>query len=124
RGWVSVASGPVAVAASRQPFGAAGPGDRDVAGRVACLGVSLLGLAGRVATVGFAPVGTSGRGRHEPRASRLNTTGMYSIVRNPLYVANFLVVIGIALATRTWWFPALTGLCFALVHERIVLAHA
>src|SRR4051812_39673395 len=52
--------------------------------------VSLSGLAIRWITIGFAAPGTSGRNTSEQRADTLNTTGMYSIVKNPLYFGNFL----------------------------------
>src|SRR5262245_38027543 len=56
----------------------------------ACFGLSMLGLAVRCATVGFVPVGTSGRGTTKLNACALNTTGMYSLVRHPLYLGNYL----------------------------------
>jgi protein-S-isoprenylcysteine O-methyltransferase Ste14 len=55
---------------------------------VFCVSISTLGLAMRCLTVGFVPAGTSGRGRGAPSAATLNTGGMYSVVRNPLYLAN------------------------------------
>ena len=40
---------------------------------------------------------TSGRNRSEQVADSLNTKGWYSIVRNPLYVANFLIWFGLSI---------------------------
>src|SRR5579863_6980049 len=51
-----------------------------------CMLISFLGLALRVIVVGRAPVGTSGRNTREQAANTLTTTGMYSLVRHPLYV--------------------------------------
>src|SRR5262245_7680299 len=125
RGIVPVILLPVAVVAIRESLSNAGdasPESLEHLWRFACLGVSLLGVIVRVAAVGFAPVGTSGRGTNEPRARQLNTTGLYSVMRNPIYVGNFLVVLGIALGSGSWWFPPLAMLLFAVVHERVVLA--
>jgi protein-S-isoprenylcysteine O-methyltransferase Ste14 len=85
------------------------------------LTTALLGLTVRVVTVGFVPKGTSGRNTIHQRADTLNTTGLYSCVRNPLYLGNFLVVLGLAMSLQVWWFTLLTCFCFMLYYERIVL---
>lgn len=90
--------------------------------QLACLGVSCLGLAVRAATVGYTPRGTSGRNRAEQVAESLNTTGMYSIVRNPLYLANFLVGLGVAMLLGLWWLAAIYALLFLVYYERIIFA--
>jgi protein-S-isoprenylcysteine O-methyltransferase Ste14 len=90
--------------------------------QLACLGVSCLGLLVRAATVGFTPPGTSGRNRAKQVAESLNTTGMYSIVRNPLYLANFLVGLGVAMLLGAWWLPVIYALLFLLYYERIIFA--
>lgn len=89
---------------------------------IACVLISLSGLALRAATVGFAPHGTSGRNTRTQRADTLNTTGMYSIVRNPLYLGNYLILLGFSLIPGAWWFVILASLCFALYYERIIYA--
>ena len=65
--------------------------------------VAFAGLGVRVATVGCTPAGTSGRNTRSQRAEVLNTTGIYSVVRNPLYLGNAVVVLGLALAVKVWW---------------------
>ena len=87
-----------------------------------CLAVSTLGLVVRIITVGRAPLGTSGRNTREQAANSLTTTGIYSIVRHPLYLGNYLIVIGFALWTHVWWLVVLTTCCYALYYERIMLA--
>ena len=72
---------------------------------IGCFLISLLGLSVRVLTVGTAPRGTSGRTTKKPRADILNSTGMYSIVRHPLYWGNYLIALGISLFLRTWALP-------------------
>lgn len=69
-----------------------------------CAGlVAFSGLAIRIATVGFAPARTSGRNTRTQVADRLNTTGLYSLTRNPLYFGNTVTVVGLALSTQAWW---------------------
>lgn len=87
-----------------------------------CACLSGLGLLVRCATVGYAPAGTSGRSRGAPGAVTLNTLGMYSIVRNPLYLANAIMWLGVALATTSLWFAALSMLVYWLYIERVISA--
>ena len=94
----------------------------DVVWEIGCFVVSLIGLGIRVHAVGHAPKGTSGRNRRDQVADELNTTGLYSIVRNPLYLGNFLMYIGPALVPRCWWLVALVGLFMIVYYERIIFA--
>jgi protein-S-isoprenylcysteine O-methyltransferase Ste14 len=73
--------------------------------RAVALCVTAAGLVLRFITIGRIPSGTSGRNTKRQKASTLNTTGTYSIVRNPLYLANGLVWAGIVLLLES---PALT----------------
>jgi protein-S-isoprenylcysteine O-methyltransferase Ste14 len=85
-----------------------------------CLGISFLGLFVRVKTVGHTPFHTSGRNTKRQVADVLNTTGMYSIVRHPLYLGNFLIGLGIASVRLVWWLPVIYCLSFWLYYERIM----
>lgn len=87
-----------------------------------CFLVSLFGLFIRAYTVGHVPGGTSGRNTQSQRAHKLNTTGMYSIVRNPLYLGNFIIILGVLLSIKVWWLVALGSLAFFIYMERIILA--
>ena len=87
-----------------------------------CLGVSLGGLLIRVLIVGYTPRGTSGRNTRRQVAESLNTDGLYSIVRNPLYLGNFLVGVGPVLVLRVGWAPVIYALLFMLYYERIIFA--
>ncbi len=65
---------------------------------------------------------TSGRNRNEQVADSLNTKGWYSIVRNPLYVANFLIWFGLSIYLFSFWLSVLLILLFWMYYERIVFA--
>lgn len=95
----------------------------DLRWEMLCLGVGLIGLAVRCYTVAFVPHGTSGRNTTDGQvALSLNTTGLYSLVRHPLYLGNYLLWLGPALFPRKWWVPVIVSLAFALYYERIALA--
>ncbi len=87
-----------------------------------CLGVSLLGLAVRGFTIGYTPEGTSGRNTDKQVAEELNDTGLYSLVRHPLYVGNFLMWLGLFLFIGIWWFVVICSLAYWLYYERIMYA--
>jgi protein-S-isoprenylcysteine O-methyltransferase Ste14 len=89
---------------------------------ILCLAMALLGLFVRVLTVGYVPAGTSGRNTLKQVASTVNNTGMYSVVRHPIYLGNFLIWFGVSLLPRCWWFTLLTVLIFWLYYERIMFA--
>ena len=88
-----------------------------------CLLISFTGFGLRVVTVGYVPEGTSGRNTEEQIADTLNTTGIYSVTRNPLYLGNFLMGLGPALFTNLWYLAAIYILAFWLYYERIILFH-
>ena len=67
---------------------------------IGCFLISLLGLSVRVLTVGSVPRGTSGRSTRKRQADVLNTTGMYSIFRHPLYLGNYLMALGLSLPSN------------------------
>lgn len=87
-----------------------------------CVGVALLGQLVRFLTIGQVPSRTSGRNRKEQVADSLNTDGMYSIVRNPLYLGNCLTWLGLAAVPRSAWLWVAVALVFWIYHERVILA--
>jgi protein-S-isoprenylcysteine O-methyltransferase Ste14 len=87
-----------------------------------CFSISLLGLAIRIYTVGFVPPGTSGRTTSEPKATELNTTGMYSVVRHPLYLGNFVIWVGIVLTVHSILLAVFCFSAFYLYYMRIIIA--
>ena len=89
---------------------------------LAGLVISFIGLAIRWITIGFVPAGTSGRNTQAQRAEVLNTDGMYSIVRNPLYLGNFFAILGVLVSLKVWWLVLIGGLAYWLYIERIIAA--
>lgn len=82
----------------------------------------ILGQAIRILTVGHVSNGTSGRNTREQIAEELNTTGLYSVVRNPLYLGNCLMYLGLAAYTQAPALVLVMGLVLALYYERIISA--
>ena len=87
-----------------------------------CFAVSMFGLAIRCVTIGHTPAGTSGRNTKRQIAKQLNTSGMYSLSRHPLYLGNYFIGLGIALAPAVWWLPLMYSLLFCAYYERIMFA--
>jgi protein-S-isoprenylcysteine O-methyltransferase Ste14 len=87
-----------------------------------CFFVSFLGLGIRILTIGHTPGGTSGRNTREQIADTLNTSGMYSIVRHPLYLGNFFIWLGISLFAHQWKLTLICILFFWVYYERIMFA--
>ncbi|MBU0700655.1 hypothetical protein KKE26_05100 [bacterium] len=72
-------------------------------------------------TVGCAPEGTSVRNRKQQIADILNSTGCYSMVRNPFYLVNFFVGLGESLFFCVWYVPVIYSLMF-IYYELIIFA--
>ena len=87
-----------------------------------CLFVCLFGLTIRIYTVGHTPANTSGRNTKEQLADRLNITGIYSLVRHPLYFGNFFMWLGLAMMTGNFWFIIAFTLAYWVYYERIMYA--
>lgn len=83
--------------------------------------ISLSGEIIRILSVGYAHTGTSGR---EPylRADNLNINGIYSIVRNPLYIGNFIVFTGLVTIFSNIIVVLIFGIFFILQYYFVILA--
>jgi protein-S-isoprenylcysteine O-methyltransferase Ste14 len=88
-----------------------------------CLVVALVGELVRIKAVGHSADNTSGRNTTEGQlADSINTTGLYSTLRHPLYLGNYLMWLGLAGLTQNVWFMvAFTGL-YWIYYERIMFA--
>jgi protein-S-isoprenylcysteine O-methyltransferase Ste14 len=85
--------------------------------------ISTFGFFIRAYAIGTTPKGTSGRNTKEGQvAESLNSTGIYSVLRHPLYVGNYFMWIGIALFTFNFSFVLIVSLAFWLYYERIMFA--
>jgi protein-S-isoprenylcysteine O-methyltransferase Ste14 len=89
---------------------------------IICILVSVAGEFIRSYTVGHVPRNTSGRNVIDQLADELNTTGIYSIVRHPLYIGNFMMWLGPVLFLRSVWCVIIFVLAFWLYYERIIFA--
>ncbi len=87
---------------------------------LSCILISSLGLIIRAITIGFTPKGTSGRNTGNQRADELNTKGIYSVVRHPLYLGNFLMFFGVFLFMKTWWLVLIAVAYTWIYYERIM----
>ena len=107
----------LALAQFRYPFADRG---LNLAWDGGCLAVALVGQVVRFFTVGFVPRGTSGRNTRGQVAEVLNTTGMYAVVRNPIYLGNFIIWFGLSLFMKSVWFTTVIVLFFTIFYERII----
>jgi protein-S-isoprenylcysteine O-methyltransferase Ste14 len=85
--------------------------------------IGLSGLAIRILAVGYTPKNTSGRNTSEGQvADSLNTLGMYSILRHPLYLGNFLMWLAPAMLTGYLSFMLIFIFLYWIYYERIMFA--
>ena len=86
------------------------------------ISISVVGFFVRFYTIGTTHKGTSGRNTKEQVADVLNSSGMYSVVRHPLYLGNYLIWLGISLASFNIYFAIVMSLLFWIYYERIMFA--
>lgn len=85
--------------------------------------LSITGFIIRAIAIATTPKGTSGRNTKSGQvAESLNTKGIYSMVRHPLYLGNYLMWIGITVFTFNLYFIIIVSLIFWLYYERIMYA--
>ncbi|MEP7243414.1 MAG: isoprenylcysteine carboxylmethyltransferase family protein [Gammaproteobacteria bacterium] len=88
---------------------------------IAGFAIAVFGQALRVMTIGLAYIIRGGK-NHRVYAETLVTTGLYSHCRNPMYVGNFFLLLGLAVVSNSWLF-ALVGVPLSLgMHKAIVAA--
>ncbi len=89
---------------------------------IASLVVSFIGLFIRIIAVGHTPANTSGRNTKIQLADEINTTGIYSTVRHPLYLGNFFMWAGAVVLIANVWFAIIFILVYWIYYERIMYA--
>ena len=87
-----------------------------------CILIGMLGLGIRAYTIGHTPAHTSGRNTKKQVAEQLNTKGIYSIVRHPLYLGNYFMMLGVVMFAHSVWAIAIFSLLFWVYYERIMYA--
>lgn len=54
----------------------------------------------------------------------LTTTGPYAHTRNPLYLGTFVMALGVAVATASWWFTVVFVALYLLIYIPVMAAEA
>jgi len=86
----------------------------------ATIGMLLIfvGELSRIYSVGF--IGTVSRTRSQSTGQRLISEGPFAFVRNPLYLSNFMIVLGFTVFGGKLWLMGLTVLLFLVQYYFIV----
>jgi protein-S-isoprenylcysteine O-methyltransferase Ste14 len=95
------------------------PGTMETVYQVICLLVALAGVATRMIAIGYAQPGTSGKNTKEQIADHLNTSGLYSVCRHPLYLGNVVMFTGLVMFTESVFFILFAVLAYWMYYERI-----
>lgn len=89
---------------------------------ITAIAITFLGFFIRCYTIGTTPHGTSGRNTKEQVAKQLNSEGIYSIVRHPLYLGNYLMWAGALIFTESISLFVIVSLIYWIYYERIMIA--
>ena len=84
--------------------------------------ISYFGELIRIMTIAFVPPNTSGRNTKKQTANSLNTTGIYSLVRHPLYLGNYFILLGPFIIFPQISLIIIYTLLFWIYYERIMFA--
>jgi hypothetical protein len=83
--------------------------------------ITVLGQATRGATIGLAYIVRGGKDK-KVYAEELVTTGIFSHCRNPLYVGNILMLLGVGILANSLIYVAIIMPLFLFIYQAIVLA--
>ena len=89
---------------------------------IVAIGLVVLGHLIRALAVGKRAAHTSGRNRDQQVAEALNSTGIYSMVRHPLYLGNITTYIGWAVFTGIDWLVPVFLILFVAYYRLIIFA--
>jgi protein-S-isoprenylcysteine O-methyltransferase Ste14/phosphohistidine phosphatase SixA len=84
-----------------------------------CLGIAAIGLGMRMTIAGY---GQSVAVDQNAPARSMPVTGFYSIVRHPVYIANYLILFSWVLLFKSALFAVLAAAVACLYYERLILA--
>jgi len=87
----------------------------------AAIAITLSGLAFRASVIGFAYIKRGGLNK-KVYADNLVTEGFFGVCRNPLYVGNMLIYIGVFVMHGNPWVMVLGILSYWLIYESIIAA--
>lgn len=87
----------------------------------ATLGCILVFLGELLRIYGVAFIGGVSRTRTASLGSKLVTAGPFAIVRNPLYVGNFLITLGLSIFSGVFWLILVAMILFSIQYYFIVL---
>jgi protein-S-isoprenylcysteine O-methyltransferase Ste14 len=76
---------------------------------VAGTGISLIGLLIRALASG-----------HVTKNEQLTTSGPYAYTRNPLYFGSFILAVGFAVASRSWWVALIATVMFFAIYIPVI----
>jgi protein-S-isoprenylcysteine O-methyltransferase Ste14 len=85
------------------------------------IALCLFGQALRAWVIGQAPEGTSGQ-NETLIAEQLNTSGPYELTRNPLYLGNLLITLGLCSIAHDPWLLLAVAALFAIQYRAIIAA--
>lgn len=83
--------------------------------------ITIFGQAIRGATIGLAYIKRGGRNK-KVYADKLVTEGIFSHCRNPLYVGNILMLLGVGILSNSLLFMSLIIPAFLFIYQAIVIA--
>ena len=85
-----------------------------------CISFIILGFIIRFYTIATTLKHTSGRNRDIQIAETLNTKGIYSLLRHPLYLGNYLIWVGVSLYTYNIFFTITISILFFIYYKIII----
>ncbi|WP_159473842.1 isoprenylcysteine carboxylmethyltransferase family protein [Dyadobacter sp. 3J3] len=83
--------------------------------------VTILGEAIRGATIGLAYIIRGGKDK-KVHAENLVTEGIFKHCRNPLYVGNILMLLGVGILSNSWIYLGIVFPIFLFIYQSIVMA--
>jgi hypothetical protein len=87
---------------------------------IRCLLLSFEGVAIRMLAAGQVANVVPGLGNARSDAQPFITQGVFSVVRYPRYLGDYVIGLGVVLIPFVWWIPVIYSLAFAFYYKRII----